>query len=706
MNSKRDIYSIPYSQYLSRMECYTLEETRELAIHMAQAIIPILDLDFMKNSQKNRFTEIKDIIELSNIIIKINNAKTKVEIMAIVAFLANRATKFNSIAQEEKPSPIDTTILYVLLGEVYSDDNVVQPDSIQKVLDTLKELLQLSEKDTMMMKEGLISGDKDRVAESCKKVQDAITLELLKQKRMYDELRGKFYSADNMERKKALRNITELSDSEFADFYKFVRTENRKDILYDIKHKLVAAIIKELEANSTEPEYRDYIFGFIKDDESHVFALTIPGYVGTYQFHIQPSEEKSILSDVESLGLKHPFEELVVGDTNKGNMSYILTKDDLRDVEKLENTLKNIKKSASRFGKRIGKSESNLLRSIFMISVLLGKDPKKELEEANKEAADQFLVENDSVISQYYKEMPIEDSLNQREIVANLKKFHRIYVSSPYTIDSRMSIEALRRKCKEWDYELKDDDIIEIPPGSDIQDAGIYINHDKNGSNFNRSNYIFISPNEKKRETSVCAILYSLGFDVPRDVALCAGIPGSIIIDPQSAYLLVSSSNLTGEQIYELCEELKRNGETIDSVRLTEEQIERYGLQEKRNELEARIQSFEPLVKFTNIGKHTVGINSSQDPMAFFYAYEKGAEYVISVNDYISEKGQKGIQFAIQSNPAKCDLPAEIVHWALRTRLNELRQSRSCVKKLDDMLVKSTRIIMRRKYQTKYFSRR
>ncbi len=514
-----------------------------------------------------------------------------------------------------------------------------------------------------------------------------------------DDIRKNLNSTDEKKRKEALKRIVKLDEKEFIEYFINSELENRKELFYEIKHKLLSAIIKEL---GTHPEkYEEYIYGFIRDDNSYVFAINIPGNLGTYQFHIEPNDEKNILYDINCYEIQHEFEQLAEGNTELGKMTFLYTKDEIKSPDKIESQLKNLKIKAAGIKEISDKDEEEIFRKIFLYSILLGKNPRVELNEANSQIAFSFINENECGLAEYTSERTIEDERKYNMLIKNLKKFHKIYISSPNTVDSKVSIEALKRKCKDIGCNISDEDITIVGPGSKPIGQGIYINLNKNGSNFNHHNQIFINVDEEKREVSISSILYRLGFDVPKDVVLYANRADVVSNDPNNAYSL-ASFGMSGEQIYDLCEELNMQRTNLRQASLTDEQITRYGVEQHKSDIEERLKRFIDVTQYQKIGNKIVAIYDGDDPMASYFAYNNGANYVISVSDYLSDAEKKGVTFAVQSDPKKGDLPLEVIQWALKIKREELLQgappqSSTGFKNIDDMLIKNTRVILRRK---------
>ena len=507
------------------------------------------------------------------------------------------------------------------------------------------------------------------------------------------EIRKDFNSKNEKKRKEALKKLSKLTEKEFIEYYKNAQYENRKELFYDIKHKLLSAIIKEF--GSHPEKYEDYIYGFIRDDDKYIFAINIPGNLGTYQFHILPNDEKDILFDINCYEIQHEFEQLAEGNIELGKMSFLYTKDEIKDLQKIEQQLEELKHKANKINEIANNHQEEIFRKIFLYSILLGRNPRTELNAANSKLAFSFVNENECGLSEYTKKRTIEDERKYNLIINNLKKFGKVYISSSNTLDSKVAIEALRLKCKEMGFDLKDENIIPIKPGTKPVEQGIYLNLNKNGSEFNHHNRIFVNVNEEKREYSVSAILYRLGFDVPKDVVLYANRADIVSNDPSNAYNL-ASIGMNGKQIYDLCEELNRLGTDLKNASLTEEQVDRYGVKKHKNDIEERQKNFINQIQYQKIGNKTIALYNGDDPMASYFAYNNGAHYVISVNNYYIKDEKKGIIFAVQSDPKKGDLPFELIRWALQIKYKELlkgAQSKNGFKSIDDMLIKSTRII-------------
>ena len=525
-------------------------------------------------------------------------------------------------------------------------------------------------------------------------------------KEKYDEIRRNLNSKDDKVRRKALKKLMALDYRAIEEYLENDRLECRKETLYEIKHKLLTAIIREL-GEKTEM-YSDYTYGFIQDEDAYVFAINIPGHLGTYQFHIEPNHEKNILFDVNCFEIHHECEQLAEGNVNLGKVSFLCTKDEISDMDKVEEQLQKLKRELKSVRDISDSKDSSIdkFRKVFLYSILLGRNPRDELKDANERLANYFINENDCGLSEYTGEKTIEDKMNYKKIIDNLKSKRKLFIASPNTVDSRVAIEAFKRKALELGFELKPEDIEEIKPGTPRIKPGIYLNLNKNGSDFHYNNQIAICTDEDKREASICSILSRLGFDIPKDVAFYANRVDSVVMNSRNAYLL-ASEGMTGSQIFDLCEELGIEGKRLIDTELTEEQIDRYGVREAQVEIEEHIQECIYGTEFVDIGNKKVGIYKGMNPFAPFFAYSAGADYSICFSEH-NEENENGIAFSVQSNPDKCDLPYEIMKWALNIKSRELERgappgSTKGFKNYDDMLIKSTRIICGGRVRTDVF---
>lgn len=505
----------------------------------------------------------------------------------------------------------------------------------------------------------------------------------------FEQIYSDMNSNKDKNKNNALKELTKLSEKEFVDYYMFYELEKRKEIFYDIKHKLLSAIIKELGEN--EELYKDYIYGFIRDEDSYVFAINIPEHLGTYQFHIQPNYEKEILYDIDCYEVQHEYEQLAEGESALGKMNLLFTKEELGDVEKIEENLTKLKVRAKKLTGITNENQENIFRKIFLYSILLGKNPMQELYDANSKIAFEFINEEDCGLSDFTNKKTVEDQRRYKIIMENLRKIKKIFISSPNTIDSKVSIEALIREGKKFGISEDDIQIIEIKPGSKVNEQGIYINLNKDGCDFNHRNRIIINPNESKREVSTSAILSRLGFDVPRDVVLYANRADMILSNPRNAYML-ASSGMNGKQIYSLCQELNRQGTNLREASLSDEQLERHEVKECKDNMSKRIEKIKSQMKYVTIGEKRVAIYEGKDPIAAYIAYDNRADIIISVNSK-NIGNKEGVIFAIQSDPKKCDLPLELIQWAIRIKRKEMLAKETKFNYIDDMLIKNTRII-------------
>ena len=513
-----------------------------------------------------------------------------------------------------------------------------------------------------------------------------------------------------------LKKLGGFSEEEFVEISKFLSYSDRTTAFYEMKGALLTAIIKELGTNPQQ--YQNYIYGFIEDDiskpneVSFVFAISIPGIMGTFQFHIKPSTERSVLFDVDcQTNVKHVFQPIAAGNTSLSQMSFFLTKDQIMNIDEVEAELERMKEILSNYREKdvdiIRVEES--FRKLYLYSVLLGKDPMQELREANEDLAKNFIIEQDEEehISDYVGDMTEEDKKRFNQLMRNLKQFGRIYISSAETVDSKVAIEVIKRKFKEEYPDCdKEIEVIEVPSGYESKQGGVYINTSKYGSSFN-GNRTVICPNERLNETTVCGILEKMGFnDIPKDVVLYANRAELYTLEPNNAYYL-ASVGLNGAQIIELCQELQERGESLIDAKLNEEKIERYGLTTKKEELQSEVEEIQKNMAFIYIGNTKVALFSGDNLNAAYYAYAQGASIIISIEDYYKDGKKDGVTLSVQSNPEKEDLPPELIHWAIKHNYEELyiaktaghkdlngKRTSTPFKDAKDMLIQRTRIIL------------
>ena len=264
-----------------------------------------------------------------------------------------------------------------------------------------------------------------------------------------------------------------------------------------------------------------------------------------------------------------------------------------------------------------------------------------------------------------------------------------------------------------------------ITVGKDVQQV------DTNKKRKSISEMIKVDPDENLRESSVCELLSRYGFDVPNEIVKCANnvkiITKCVECGSKNAYLLADSLR-DGKEIMELCNEVTEMGGTLDTTSLSDEQIKKYGVKDiqefyekdiiknkkdlryiyfVKNESDdgEKIQVIKEEVdeqgnKFyipeCNIEEQTVkrkiAINKNENPgqLAFYVAYAEDVDFCISIN----ETKEKNVQFAIQSNPEKSNLPWKIRNWTYKKTKEALEDQLSPVKDVSGVLNERTRIIV------------
>ena len=610
---------------------------------------------------------------------------------------------------------------------------------------------------------------------------------------------------------KGIEDYLKLEDGEEDIFDFFYEYTSNTEYWYKIKNDLLSQIIKELSHNPEK--YKDFSYGFMIDyveygesiKEVPVFGIDIPGHEGTYQFHLL--HPKEALYDLESARkIPHPSSKLVRGDRPINKKQWLLTINDIQDIEdkaKLEKDLEKCKEIAKKYTSKdeILEDRDNIFRKIHYFSLLLQKNLKEELLEVSQLAVQTYISEQQ--LFRNDEDIPAIDKEKFDNIIRNVKKYKTIFYSSD-TMDSKVAIEVILSevvKREVWMENKKRRDnaikqgidpksikpltreeikdirnsfkVKKIAPGTAPNsdntkilkdyEKGLYINTSKDGyykkpvtnkrnisiagihaEEFNStknnavknkeapSEMIKLNVDENIRETSICGLLSRYGFPVPKDVVKYANeVTSAITDDSRNAYILANGlaekgfEGLNGENIIKLCKELNEKGETLVSASLTDEQLERYELEDLQKFYEEDIKKDkedleylyliedknkkiqiiqEKMDKDGNIQhipeykiegqkiKRKIAINRNDNPgqLAFYVAYAQGADCCISINEIKEE----GVQLAIQSNPQKCDLPGKLRKWAYRKIKSGMQDSLSPIKDVEDILNEKTRIII------------
>ena len=521
--------------------------------------------------------------------------------------------------------------------------------------------------------------------------------ELKDTEKRYIDIFNRLKSQSDKDRKKGMKQLCELSNKELSE-YENVRgfIENEK-YFYKLKQNILTEIIYELRIHPEK--YEGYEYGFIEDstEDDKVlceFAINIPGHLGTYQFHILRREDRDVIYNINSLyEVKHKFAGLVKGDRSISQMNWIYTEDDIKDIQKIEQQYDKIKKRLQ----GSSKIEDDDYRRLYMLAMLLRKDPEAELESIKNGASIYYENKSNSFTEDEGKKS--RRLVEQKQgILQNLKVNKKIYVASGDIFDTKAAIESMIRQAEQEGIDRKEIEIIKVEPGSQEISGGIYLNVNKEGISIDKKNQngmLFISPQESIREQSVCSVLSRLGFNIPNNVANYASkVMPEISKDPRNAYLLMN--DLDGATILDFCKELDEKEEDLFDVSLTEDNMEKYtSLTEERKKTlnsmaEKNKKIFEEVeksIQYYTIGEKKIGICINPTEYGLYtayFAYANGADYCISISEE-----DRGIQGAIQSNPQKCDLPIELERWAYKKILEE-----PSIENTGDVLVQKTRIII------------
>lgn len=561
---------------------------------------------------------------------------------------------------------------------------------LTKRLDALIELCSLVNKVTKADEK-----NKDKIKLTENETNKLIKWELNAKKKKYLEIIENLKSKSEETKKNAIKQYVSLSDEEFKEFKELKELQEDKKYFYRLKRELLTAIIYELRTHPEE--YKDYKYGFVKDatekeDTWGEFAINPPGHLGTYQFHFLRGEEDDIIYNISSIrDVKHEYTELAVTqkEGDQRNVYWIYTSDDIKDLKKVEEKYKEIK---SNLKKSVNIEDENY-QKLYILAILLKKDPEKELMEINPEAFERYKRKTGKFTED--KEKKSRRLSEQYEtIIERLKATGKIYVASLKGIDSKVAIEAIIRQARKEGVN-REIEVIEVNPGKQNLSGGVYINVNKDGVQINDRNKVIINSNDSINEQSVCSVLSTLGFDVPRNIVNYASkVMPQINKDPNNAYLLLG--RLSGKAIFDFCKEIGENEENLMEISLTEENIGKYSSlteEDKQTLLEEgkrKAEIFEEVkkyIKYYNIGDKKVAINAdgiSVGTYGMYLSYAEDADYYIGINN----DENNGVQFTIQANPNKGDLPLELERWAYQKLFAE-----NTIKNLDDVLIEKRRII-------------
>lgn len=656
----------PYHQYISEAE--KLDDDTFFALIQEIEKICCMRIDISKwiKAHNAIWEEYETQIEDTNTNPEIINGKKRLDALIELCSLVNKVTKIEKENRKKniETGPITDKITKIEKGKKIEAPVTDKTDSEAEISFTVDE------------KRKIRRWERTEKREKYSKIIDGL-------KSDYPDVR-----------KEAAENFAKLSDAEFSEYKQYKEAVEDEKYFYKLKQEILTAIIYELRTHPEE--YSGYQYGFMEDDvekvdTSCVFAINIPGHLGTYQFHIPRKQEKDILYTVDDIyDVNHRFSGMAAGDKDISKMKWIYTSDDIKNFEKIEQQYEEIKKNLS-ISLDI---EDDDYRRLYMLAILLKKDPEQELIKLSERAAKYYINSSKSFTENRGKRS--RRIVEQYEgIIRNIKTNGKIYVASGSSIDSKVAIEAIVRQAKLEGFE-GNVEIIEVEPGKQDLDGGVFINVKKDGIKTDKKNQngmLFINANDSDREQSVCSVLSKLGFDVPKNIVKYASkVMPEIYKDPNNAYLLLGK--MDGKTIFNFCKEIEDRGEDLIEISLIEEKIESYSSFSDENkealitDSKKKTKIFEEIkanIEYQHIGDKKVAIYNgglSRATYAMYISFAEGADYYISCN----ENEEKGIQCCAMSNPRKCDLPLEVERWAYKKTLEEGI--------LEDVLIEKTRVII------------
>lgn len=761
---KITIENISDLNILNMLENLKFETAKKYITTISEELIKMLDVEQLANAHNARFKEEQGLLDVNSeeLLDAMKKSENKLELMIQLTFLINKCAKEKFLLKSEcldsnnEKVFDDISVTITHLNSMIKSVNS-KKKQINNLIKNRDKIISISQKNTGIIRkleevnQKIEEANKEleemnkKIYELCgtnntediekriKQIKTKITRikdhkkkEIkkyctLEQKIAIAEKKTFYYThGKNSKRNRETSPISHWkrvkeSNIDMMPFLEYCDFENREKSLYGMKHKLLSMILKELIENPDN--YKEYMYGFVKDsNEQYVFVINIPGHLGSYQFHIEINHENDILYDVKCKKISHELGELAKASLPLGEMNFIkgFSKSELNEagegLDGIKNKLEYYMKAAKNFNS-IDEESNEILRMIFLYSILLCENPKTNLLVANHNLADAFIHKTNCGLLSDYKGngQTIRGNDEYNSIMSNLKNIHTIHITSPNTVDSKVVIEAIKRAYKEFfaDEEDKEELSIHIinqgeAVGEEVK--GLFINLNRNGNDFTDEDRIFINADEKLGEKSVCAVLDKIGgFEIPQDCIFYTGRGYKYApVESNSAYRLCRANTMTGEKIFELCEELNKDGKHLIDAQLSEEQISRYGLNKARKDIGNRLRRIKSKkhFKIVNIENKKVAIYyDAIDGLADEYAYSQGCDICICMQEYNPKdlNKKKGIRFSISSQEV---LPYELREWAYERRIldSEERQNWNW------MLVQPTRIICNGKTDENVFA--
>ena len=229
-------------------------------------------------------------------------------------------------------------------------------------------------------------------------------------------------------------------------------------------------------------------------------------------------------------------------------------------------------------------------------------------------------------------------------------------------LDNKSATYALEKWAKEQGI-LKEDENLQIDrvPAGKIKEG--MLNVDTGGHRGSRQEddgTIVIDGNPAEGVKSASEAISNLGIYVPKQIVeLADTVPNKVsALDSRSGLALIRY--LSGEQAFKLAEE-----GLLDKT-LTDEQLEKYGLEEAHEKQQGIIDNaVEKIEKYTKelANGEKIVLAPEQIIAGSMIAYEKGIPYYASASNHLDkDKNVDGVTFAISSKPGT-KLPKEILEY-------------------------------------------
>lgn len=484
-------------------------------------------------------------------------------------------------------------------------------------------------------------------------------------------------------------NIINKDNSLFERYLDYYQIRTAEEKFYYLKDESIRQVFMML-ANDNYNKFKDW--GFLKDKKDNlVFAMDFPyDMVGPFTFHItEPDKIINFKSDIDfsnpQKSYEHPNPSIIIKNFSRHGkpITYLNKEFNISILQSIISRLDEIEKYNINIAAGISQSNSTPKN-------IISKRNMSEKEQRVYNAIKDYLTSNN------FKNIrilaaKIGSTLDINSSIYSIEKFAKeecginqikfIKTKEILDIEQKKLKELLENNnlTKEEEIQLKELRntlyLTKVSPGDSIVgainlnlDKSIFDNRDADISDFEKNRTIKIHSEYLPK----CGI-----YMPPSIVKLSNYVFTDEVLDPRNGLLLAQNIR-DGSKLFEFAE-MERNGKSLLELSLTDDEIEKFGLQELYQE---RINEAEQAKEIKeNENKYGYKFKEGEEykkiliipefiPYGSRIAYAFDYDYYASIAEHSSGKGAT---FSITANPNKGDgrLPKEILRFGRNLREQE-----------------------------------